>query len=313
MDRKNSLKRNTPKWNIKIPALRLRYRLLLYILTIVFAALSLLNVINAIFPYIIGIICYTLAGCTLFATCYYLVRDICRMREKVKPGVKANPFANRVTTDYRYRTVLFAVPGLILNLFFAIFNGVIGVISLSPWFGSLAAYYILLSVIRFLAIRYDRRVSKLEQTRKLMLEEINVYRNCGILLLVMTSALGGAVILLIHEEGGKYYPGVTIYAVAAYTFYKIIISGINVVKAGKLKSPLLMTIRDIGYVDACVSILSLQTAMFASFGKGQEKFAKQANGITGAVVCLMVLVMGIYIIRAALKMKRGLLEQAGGI
>ena len=80
---------------------------------------------------------------------------------------------------------------------------------------------------------------------------------------------------------------------AAYTFYKIIMSSIQVVKVGKRKSPLLSITRRIGYIDACVSILTLQTAMFASFARGEEVLIKRMNGITGAVVCVMVLSLGI--------------------
>lgn len=110
----------------------------------------------------------------------------------------------------------------------------------------------------------------------------------------MAVVLGGAVILLIHSEGGKEYPGIVIYAVASYTFCKIIFAVINVFRARKKRALSLMIIRDIGYVDACVSILSLQTAMVAQFGGGEEAFARMMNGITGTAVCLMILGLGIY-------------------
>ena len=105
--------------------------------------------------------------------------------------------------------------------------------------------------------------------------------------------LAGAAVLLVNSEGGKSYPGYAIYAVAAYTFYKIIMSTIQVLKVGKRKSPLLTITRRIGYIDACVSILTLQTAMFASFASGQEDFMLMMNAATGAVVCMMVLGLGI--------------------
>lgn len=310
------MKKNGKKsleWKIRIPALRLRYRLLLYAATVLFVALSLINVGMRSLPYMAGIGSYVLAAGTLAASCYYLMLDIrYGVEEKLKPGIKAHPFTNRVSVDYRYRTVVFAVPGLLLNVIFAVFNGAIGLIGSSPWFGSLSAYYLLLSVMRFGAVRYDRRAAKGEQTAELMQDGISVYRRCGILFIIMTAALAGAVILLVHAKGGKHYPGFTIFAVAAYTFYKIIIAVINMIKAGKLRSPLLMAIRDIGYVDACVSVLTLQTAMFAAFGEGQEDLSKGMNGLTGSVVCLMVLAMGVRVIRICAKMKKELTETTGG-
>lgn len=294
------------KFNIKIPTLKLRYRLLLYTAAVLFSLLSLISVNEDKFPYIMEMILYVLAAGTLFPSCYYLTVDIkYGIKEKIKPGMEANFFTNRLTNDYSYRTIIFAFPGLLLNVIFAVFNAFVGVSSHSAWFGTMAAYYILLSVMRFRAVWYNRKAAGKEK-------EIAVYRTCGVLFIIMTAALLGAVILLIHSEGGKNYPGFTIYAVAAYTFYKIIISAINMVKAGKLKSPILMTIRDIGYIDACVSVLLLQTAMFSSFGNGQEDFAKWMNGITGMAVCLIVLIMGLHCIYSALQMNKELSEETGG-
>ncbi len=288
-----------------MPVLRLRYRLLLYLLTAVFVTLSLIQVAAEVFCSIAGIVIYVLAAVTLgFSSCY-LVKDMrYGVKEKVRPGIAANPFTRRMAADYRYRTVMFAVPGLALNVIFALFNGVIGIYSRSAWYGTLAAYYILLSVMRFLAVRYDRKLSHKKQDKALLAEEIAVYHKCGILLLFMTVALAGMVILMVCEEEGKSYPGLLIYAVAAYTFYKISMSIINLVKVRKFKSPLLMAIRDIGHIDACVSILSLQTAMFASFADGQEFFVKLMDGITGTVVCLLVLGIGSYSIYSANKMRK---------
>lgn len=87
-----------------------------------------------------------------------------------------------------------------------------------------------------------------------------------------------------------------IFVVAMYTFYKVIISVVNMVRARKMKSPLLVIIRNIGYADALVSLLSLQTAMFASFGENSNINPQVMNAITGTCVCIMILVIGIYMI-----------------
>lgn len=55
-----------------------------------------------------------------------------------------------------------------------------------------------------------------------------------------------------------------------------------------------------------------RTAMFASFGEGQELFIKCMNGITGTVVSVLALRIGIYSICSANKMKRRSAD-AGGI
>lgn len=282
------------KMNGFIPSLQLRYRIFLYFVTIVCITLALLNVALECFPYLAGILFYVLAAVTLTASCYYITIHIRQdIREIIKPAIAANPYTNKVTTDYRWRTILFAVPGMVSNIIFAAFNGIIGITSHSAWFGTLSAYYILLSIMRAGIVRQERKISVIKEKREHMRRELSVYRRNSVLFMFMAVVLAGAVILLLNAQGGKDYPGLTIYAVATYTFYKIIMSTIQVIKVGKRKSPLLSITRRIGYIDACVSILTLQTAMFASFAEGEEGLIKLMNGITGTVVCLMVLGIGI--------------------
>lgn len=290
------VKKETKKKNSRryIPSLRLPYRICLYLLTIVCITLALLHVAVDCFPYFIGIACYVLAALTLTASSYYMIVHMRQdIREIIKPAIAANPYTNKVTTDYRLRTILFAVPGMVSNIIFAVFNGVVGITSHSAWFGTLSAYYILLSIMRGGIVRQERKIADVKEEEEHMQRERLVYRRNSVLFIFMAIVLAGAVVLLENSQGGKNYPEITIYAVATYTFYKIILSTIQVIKVGKRKSPLLSITRRIGYIDACVSILMLQTAMFASFANGEEKFIKWMNGITGTVVCVMVLSLGI--------------------
>ncbi len=288
----------------KIPKLGLHFRLLLYFLMVLSVTLSLVSVAFECFPYIAEIIIYILAAMTLSVGSYYLILDIRYIIKKIiKPGIAANPYMNRVAGDYRLRTVLFVFPGMAGNMIFAMINGITGIVSRSAWFGSLSAYYILLSMMRLGAVWQERKISKIKQDKERIAKEIAIYRKNSVLFILMAVVLGGMVILLEASLGGKNYPGFTIYAAAFYAFYRIIMSIINMIKVNSQKSPLLMSIRKIGYIDACVSMLTLQTAMFASFADGQEGFEKLMNGVTGGVVCAMVLGLGLHGIRASKKMK----------
>lgn len=290
---------------LHFPVLRFPYRILLYLLAVIFIMLALLNAAINCFPFIAGILIYVLAAGTLSASCYYMIHTIRQyIREKIKPAIAANPYTGRVIKDYRLRTFLFAVPGMVSNMIFAIFNGLIGIASHSPWFGTLSAYYILLSIMRAGVVKQERKIAAVKDEKEHRERELAVYYRNSILFLLMAAVLAGAVILLENAQGGKHYPGFMIYAAAAYTFYKVIMSSIQVIKVGKRKSPLLSITRRIGYIDGCVSILTLQTAMFASFAEEQQFFTKIMNGLTGSAVCLMVLFMGIQGVCMTGKIKR---------
>lgn len=83
---------------------------------------------------------------------------------------------------------------------------------------------------------------------------------------------------------------------AAYTFYKLVMSILGMIRARKEQSLLLITIRNIGHSDALVSMLSLQTALFAAFGQDSGDLVPVMNAATGAVVCLGALALGIHMV-----------------
>lgn len=288
------------KEKIRLPEIKIKFRLLLYFVTLIFCMLSVAETVFGYFPLAIEIVIYVAAAISLAFACLYLIQDMKRgMKGIARSVIEGSMLANRVYSDYRYRTVLFTSFSFLLNLFYAVSNGVYAVISYSPWMGTFSAYYIFLSIMRYGIIRYDRKLAKEGAGRDLRLQEIKVYRNTGILLSLITIALGGAVILLVNREGGKSYPGYMMFVVAMYTFYKAIISIVNIIRVRKMKSPLLVTIRNIGYADALVSVLSLQTAMFGAFGEDSNIDPTLMNGITGICVCVMILAIGIYMISSA--------------
>ena len=289
-----------PRWNLKkvsiprMPKLRMMQKILLYLGTALFAVLALADVVLGLFPYAVGIAVYVMAAITLFSSVYYLVGDFRHeYKDVVKPKVTSNPYVGKLTSDFRLRTFTFAVPSIIGNLVFAISNAVTGIYSHSAWFGSLAAYYILLSLMRISAVRQDKIISTLDDKAESMKREIAVYKKDSILFIFLAIVLAGMVVLLEFSQGGKEYPGLMIYVAALYVCIKAVTSSVNIAKGEKQGSPLLAIVRRIGYVDAYVSILTLQTAMFAAFAQGEETLIKVMNALTGGFVCILVLGMGI--------------------
>ena len=123
----------------------------------------------------------------------------------------------------------------------------------------------------------------------------------GILLLALNFALTGVILLTIAQDTAKRYSEVVVISIATYTFYKIIMAVANMVKVRKTRSPVLITIRNIGTADALVSMLTLQATMLASFqGKGGLD-ANRMNAVTGMVVCVLILALGVSMIRYAFK------------
>ena len=290
-----------------------RYQYLLFVVTIAVVAAAIYAAVTDAFPLPVSSTLYALAATGFICTITLWGKAILTFVNVVLlPFTKNNRVANTLITDTRLCTVFVTIPGMGLNLIYAIFNGVIGFMNLSAWYVSLAVYYLLLCVMRFLAVAYAGRVYQVnvpwrerdpEKEDSLEARSRRVYRNCGILFSVMSIALGGAVIMLVSGEGGKSYPGLLIYAVATYTFYKMGMAIRNIIRIRKEKSLLLVTLRNISYADALVSLLSLQTALFAAFGQDSGERVPLMNVLTGAGVCLMILGIGIYMVRKSKKIQ----------
>lgn len=119
--------------------------------------------------------------------------------------------------------------------------------------------------MRMLAVRGEYKQDKKAQMPK----EISIMRTTGIMLFLLTFTLTGSICLSLKYDLAKSYGTITMITIATYTFPKIVIAVINLVKAKKHDSPLIITIRNISISDALVSMLSMQMSMFATFGKGE--------------------------------------------
>ena len=120
----------------------------------------------------------------------------------------------------------------------------------------------------------------------------------------LIAVCSSAIAQMIFSEAHFTYMGWTIFAYAAYAFYKITMSIIALIKAHKQTDLTVRAIRNINLVDSLVSILALQTALLTMFSEGEINVSI-FNTFTGIVVSLLSVGVGIYmIVSANKKMKK---------
>lgn len=204
----------------------------------------------------------------------------------------------RYRTDMAYRAEISLYMGLAVNLLYAVIKMMSGILYRSIWFGALAGYYLLLSLLRFSLLNYVNH----RNAGQNLLAEWKRYRLCGVILLVMNQALAVVVALVVYRNSGFDYPGTLIYIMAMYTFYAVINAIRNMIRYKREGSPALSASKVIALVAALVSVLSLETAMLSQFGSAEEESFRQImTGLTGGAVCTLVLAMAIYMIVNATK------------
>lgn len=180
--------------------------------------------------------------------------------------------------------------GLIVNLVYALYNAGVGFALRSWWFITLGAYFTVLSVMRFAVIHVAPK-KEVDNPDSLFAKRFS-----GVMLVFLSVVVAGTVILSFVTERGIKYHQILMITIALYTFSKLTIAIVNLVKSKKDSSSITKTLRNISFADAFVSIFSLQRSMLVSFEGMSEGDIKLFNLLTGTGVFIIVLLLGINLI-----------------
>jgi glycerol-3-phosphate acyltransferase PlsY len=112
--------------------------------------------------------------------------------------------------------------------------------------------------------------------------------------------------MILYQHRGYDYPGIMIYVMALYTFYALTVSIVDIVKYRKMESPVMVAAKIVSLSAALVSMLNLETAMFAQFGGDMAPEHQRIFIIlTGAGVSITVVTLAvILIVRATKEIRR---------
>lgn len=196
-----------------------------------------------------------------------------------------HPLVDRYFSDADFNARVSLYVSLGINLGYSLFTVIAGILYSSVWWGALSGYYLLLSLMRFLLLR-GLKTSAPPYRRCLV---------CSVLMLALDVALSVVVTLMVLQSKSATYPGVLIYAVAAYTFYHISVSLIDAARYRKSREPLLITSKAIRLAAALVSLFSLEAALLTRFGE-DDRFRFLMLCISGAALCLVELWMAIHLL-----------------
>ena len=239
---------------------------------------------------------YVLSFYTLCAVSFFFVKTLPGKYRWAKDKFAAHPYGKKYLTDIGYKVRVSLYISLGVNLIYAAYNLIAGVLYASVWLGALAVYYVLLSVIRFLLLQYMRNM----RDRNDQTAEYRLYRLSGILMAVLNLTLTGVVLYMLAKDKTQGMNEIFIISSAVYTFYAVTMSIIDIVRYRKYESPVITAGKMLRLAAALVSLLSLETSMITYYGES-EQFRMLMISLTGSGVCLIVLFMSVYMIVHATK------------
>lgn len=271
---------------------------LMAVLTLVSAAALVTVFLKGWSEAIIAYFIYVLAFYTLCVVSVFCAMVLPKRYKQIKQKIYDNPLGNRYMTDKVFRTRVSLHVSFGINLLYVGINLLSWYLYRSWWFVVLACYYVILSVMRFLLVRYVRR----NEIGSSILHEWKRSRICAYILLTVNLSLSGAVLMILFWNKGYEYHGIMIYVMAMYTFYSTIHAIVDIVRYRKLGSPVMTTAKIISLSAALVSMLSLETAMFSQFGADMTPENQRIMiAATGAGVSIVVITMSVLLVVRATK------------
>ncbi|WP_027430401.1 hypothetical protein [Lachnospira multipara] len=233
---------------------------------------------------------------------YYLITVTVILLARAVNKLLKNKYVRRYYEDKTFNARVILYRGAIINLLYAAFKFVTGVYYRSNWLIAIAVYYFLLIAVKVTLIHKDVRLLRGKSAMD-ELSEWRRYRLAGWLMLLFNIGLSGIVVQVVKQNKSFSYPGTIIFAIAAYSFYRITIAVIRVFKDRHDRGPILSAAKMIDLSFAVTAMFTLQTAMFSSFEP--ELNVHTPNIITGTAVALIITVIAVFmIIKSSICLKK---------
>lgn len=215
-------------------------------------------------------------------------------------------FFKRMKSDYVFRTFVFSALSFFVTVAYTAYNVFLAVAYKSSFNLGISVYYALLLCIRSYVISAEVKFNKAgyddvqkERGRK------KLFFIQSILLLVIDLALIAPVSMMVLQQKEVDYSEIPAIMMAAFTVYKIVTATINFIKTRKLNNSSVKILRNINFVDALVSVLSLQYILIMTFNGGTliDMLALCALS-TFAIWAFIVVISVITLINAVRGLKR---------
>ncbi len=196
---------------------------------------------------------------------------------------KSTKIGSKFIESNHYRIIISATFSLVFNLIFAFYYGIVGILSVSLIFGASSVYYLLLALMRFLAVlKRESDPNSGSQISSVI----------GVMLIVLSIIFSIMVTVSMKYETATAYGTITMITITTFTFTKITAATVTAVKHRRERSFFIKTVNMIRYSEIAVSLLTMQQSMLVSFDDGTTN-AVILNAFTGALVCFFILALGI--------------------
>lgn len=164
--------------------------------------------------------------------------------------------------DYAFKTMASSIISFGVTVLFALYNVFLGIQLLSVWHGSICVFYLLLIVIRgMILITEKKNITRSEQERVHHRHKTSIISS--VMLLILNLVLILPISLMVKLEKPVNMGLIPAITMATYTTYKLTMASVHIQKQKRSihSNILIAELRTINFIDALVSILTLQNTL----------------------------------------------------
>ncbi|MBS6474672.1 MAG: hypothetical protein KH354_01600 [Clostridiales bacterium] len=219
------------------------------------------------------------------------------MRKKIKPMIE------KWKKDYAFKTIASSVISFSATILFSLYNGFLGIRLLSVWHGSICVFYLLLIAIRGMILLTEKKNTARSEPEKAHRRYKTFVISSAVLLLLNLALILPISLMVILEKPINIglIPAITM---AAYTTHKLTMAFVHIQKQRRIRhgNVLVAELRTINFIDALVSILTLQNTLITvaqTESSGHDMFLLSA--ISSAAIYIVILSITIHLLITGLK------------
>lgn len=192
------------------------------------------------------------------------------MEDNKIPG-SVRRFMKKRKADYIFKTLTSSTVSFAVTILFTLLNGYLGIRLKSVWHGSICVFYLLLAIIRGAILLTEKNNRIRDEALKAQHRRKTFVISAGMLLL-LDMALALPISLMVIMEKLVNMTLVPAIAMATYTTYKITTASVHLrrQKKNEHNNILVSELRIINFIDALVSILTLQNTLIMVNQKGSS-------------------------------------------
>lgn len=223
----------------------------------------------------------------------------------------------KLKKDYNFKTITSSVISFGISTVFAFYNGFLGICVSSVWHGSICVFYLFLTAIRGLILLTEKR-SIISRQHGNVHYRYKTFIISSVILLLLNLALVLPISLMVTLERPVNIGLIPALAIATYTTYKITMASIHIGKQRRSRcgNILIVELRTINFIDALVSVLTLQnTLIMVNQTESSAEDMIALSAVSSAAIYIVILFTTVHLLVKGFKQikKQDRISQTQGI